>query len=126
MFKIDIDIDIVPKERARINKKTGAIYTPQKTRNCMKELQFRYKEYMRDKMPIPKGIPIRINFIIWITHNAGDFDNLMKTATDSGNKILWSDDKQVISGTFNIHRVCKNPRLLMEIEPLENYLGNEN
>lgn len=125
MFLIDLNIDVVPKQRVRGAK--GVFYTAKETRDCMTLLAYRYREYMIGKIMIPKKIPLKVFFAIWTARPfmKADIDNFYKTISDSGNKILYADDRQIVEiGGGRMIFNASEPRMKFRIEALEPYIGD--
>lgn len=105
-LKVEILTDIVPKGRPRFYN--GRVMTPPETLKCELKLQAYFRQYMRGKMMIPKGIAITMSAEIFVTHGKGDLDNYLKILQDAGNKILFYDDRQINRyDTIVLHRKAK-------------------
>jgi Holliday junction resolvase RusA-like endonuclease len=120
LFKIEIDV--MPKQRPRFGR-NGAIYTPQKTKDCMSALGILYKTCMRknDYEMIPPKVPIKLSFKIHTTRSRGksDIDNYLKTIMDAGNGIIWHDDCWIEKiGSGQIYYKSEFPLLLMKVETI--------
>lgn len=98
-----------PKERPRINRATGTIYTPHKTQRAEAHVADLWKA---SKGPCyPKGTQVHVYLAfdedgtavvvtpvssdIKISLRA-DIDNLIKTVLDGLNGVAWEDDTQVV------------------------------
>ena len=92
-FQTDIAIEPLPKERPRLNRKTGTIYTPTPTRN--------YEKALADAFRAAGAIPNETDdlYVVIEARLGGkkrkDLDNLVKSALDAGNGVLFKDDAQV-------------------------------
>lgn len=120
---------VVGKGRARFVRSTGRAYTPEKTVN--------YEAYLRHCMasawkrpPLdgPVAVSIEIKTAIpasWSQKRKAaaldrpasckpDLDNVLKALADSGNGVLWADDKQITDVT--VRRVyAEEPGLFLAI-----------
>ena len=93
----------VPKARPRVNHKTGAIYTPKKSKDY--EAKIKAEAQKEIKEPLRGPISMRIYFRFpkpkkykgdsgWYDLRQ-DIDNLVKSVMDALNGIAYKDDKQV-------------------------------
>ena len=124
MWTIEINTDIVPKGRPRFFN--GRAFTPKETRDCELKLQVYFKRFMTGKLMIPKGVDIILSADIYVKGNKADIDNYLKILMDSGNKILYADDKQIIGyDKTRLHRNQKYGKIILLIEPLDYLLGND-
>jgi Holliday junction resolvase RusA-like endonuclease len=94
-FSFAHKIEPLPKERPRLNRRTGSIYTPTKTRDYEAELAAAMAIAMR-------GIQINETDDLFaycrfsFTGKARkDIDNCLKSLFDAGNKVVFKDDKQI-------------------------------
>lgn len=87
--------DPVAKERPRMNRTTGNVYTPSKTRNA----ELYLKTLLTHAGARPDALhdySIVIGFQLRPTAADQDLDNLEKLVLDACNKTVWHDDRQVI------------------------------
>jgi len=67
---------------------------------------------------IPPDVKITLSAELYITHGRGDIDNFLKLIQDSGNKILWADDNQIIEyKNIRLHRKQKQGKIILCVEP---------
>lgn len=121
MILIKLKIDLRPKQRPR-KSKAGNVYSPVDPSHTALQKMYKYYMYENKITMIPKGVDIILSAEIYITHNAGDIDNLLKGIQDLGNKILYSDDKQIIGyDRVRLYRSAQEGKLILKIDP-QNYL----
>lgn len=103
------------KERHKLNKKTGGVYLPDRTKNyeaCVAQLA---KASMKGKSPMEGGVIVKINAYYPIPKNTSkkkrklmedklirplvkpDGDNVAKAVLDGMNKVVYCDDNQVVT-----------------------------
>ena len=106
LFKIVYNARIIPA--VRMNKRTMFANTKGGKRAreylaCKDALSWKYKDARGPGTPFffPPKTPIRVmidirapNIFVW------DVDNLMKTVTDAANKIIYDDDRYIVSATI--------------------------
>jgi Holliday junction resolvase RusA-like endonuclease len=111
MIELRLDVTPVPKQRPRLNRKTGTIYTPVETAQFEKEVAWQAKAAMKGNpplegplsvvigawLPMPKSFtkPVKQAAIEGGVFPRGDVDNFAKSVMDALNGILWLDDNQV-------------------------------
>lgn len=123
----------VAKGRPRFGR--GRVYTPRKTSVYEDQLKWVARLAMRGRemfvgpvkvdmlalFEIPKSWPARkktdaMNGLVRPTGKP-DIDNLLKTAADALNKIIWHDDAQVVRATI-AKRYSDTPGLRIEVEAI--------
>ena len=85
-----LDICPIPKGRPRFSK-FGHAYTPERTRTYEDEVKWRLKEVFKN--PTDKPVNIICRFIY---KRDADLDNMVKALTDSGNGVIYTDDRQIV------------------------------
>ena len=134
---------VVPKARPRMNRKTGAVYTPKGTAHFEGIVRSIAAVHFPEPFTGPVGVEMtfalpRPKRLIWkrkrmvpVWHTTRpDLDNLEKTIMDALNGIAWNDDAQVCrkfaekyivsgDGTVGVHV------LVRELEPWEYVAGKE-
>jgi Holliday junction resolvase RusA-like endonuclease len=123
MTPLTFTIEGPPKawQRAVANAR-GAIYTPNETRAYQK----RVKEtagvaiMMHGRWPwIPTELPIKLTLRVFFKDaHRRDLDNVAKSASDAGNKVLWADDSQIAELHVYRHIDKVRPRLEFEVSVL--------
>lgn len=124
-----------PKERPRLNKSTGQVYTPKDTAHYEKFVQICYKQQNTGAKPFAKGVPlvVRIDTYHAIPKKANkkereqmqakgilpttrpDVDNVIKAILDALNGITYHDDSQVVE--LDVKKFyCSNPRVWVQIQ----------
>lgn len=123
----------VAKGRPKFGR--GHAYTPQRTRNYETDLQWRAKQAMRGRMMLEGALKVDVlaafpvprswskikqaRALAGILRPTGrpDADNVLKSAGDALNGIVWRDDSQIVSATIT-KRYSDRPRLRIEVEVL--------
>jgi len=103
------------KERPRANTQTGAVYTPEKTREYEAALKYAAMQVMGDRPPLQGPLEVDITIRRPIPQSwpkkkqeaarsgtlrpttKPDFDNYAKTV-DALNLVVWVDDGQIVDG----------------------------
>ena len=60
--------------------------------------------------------------VVFYGAKKADLDNLIKALSDSGNGILWDDDKQVIHIEADVVRVSDRPRTVLCVREIKGEL----
>jgi len=123
------------KGRARFSRASGVAYTPAATRNFEGSLKYMAQLAMKGAPPIegPLKVEVLAAFSIpqsWSNKKkaaamAGlirptgkpDADNVLKSAGDALNQVVWRDDAQIVIATI-AKRYSDRPRLWITVEPL--------
>jgi len=99
----------VAKARPRVNKKTGIVYTPQRTKSF--ETLIREIAYEKFKEPYDGPVSLSISFyfsrpksktykrkknLLEFKTTRPDLDNLIKSTIDGLNGIAFKDDSQIV------------------------------
>lgn len=114
-----IELQGTPVAKGRPRFGRGRVWTPQKTRNFETDLKWQAKLAMHGRKPIegpvkvdmlalfeiPKSWPARkktdaLNGVVRPTGKP-DIDNLLKTAADALNGIVWVDDAQIVIASIS-------------------------
>ena len=113
-INITINMEPIPKGRPRTTVSNGNIrtYTPDRTRIAEEELKARFLWYKDQILAFDVPVKLTVTFFLhkspWLKNPrkyaklpawGSDIDNLTKTILDSGNEILFTDDKQVTTLT---------------------------
>ena len=105
-YELLFRIQPYPKGRPRATR-TGQIYTPEKTREAEKELKLLMRSYWKWG-PLTAPLYVECTFTYAYPKSMtkkkrqsaiplrDDTDNLFKLVADSGNEIIWQDDKQIV------------------------------
>ena len=105
-IEIIIPVEAVPKARARVVVRDGKArgYTPRRTAEYEEYLTWLFKSEC--PAPFGKGVPLRVELVCYLKKpkrnkneypvGRPDWDNLGK-CLDSGNRILWHDDSQIVT-----------------------------
>lgn len=130
-----IQIDGPPKGKARprFNGKTGTTYTPKTTKLYEQAIQWAARSAMRDRKVIVGPCILTVDAFFPVPASWGkakreaalagvyrpatlpDCDNVMKSALDGLNRIVYADDRQVIEATVRKH-YSDRPRIRIEVE----------
>ena len=110
----------VGKERPRVDRRSGRIYTPSKTAKFERDLgklarqkRIEYGAASSDPWPMRASLYL-VEVIPYVESNgAPDGDNVFK-CVDGLNKILWDDDRYV-AGAFAKPRISARPRVEYDI-----------
>jgi len=83
----------IPKERPRVNTKTGHVYTPKKTKT--------WENIIRQQLVSPPNYQGNVEMFLHFhiskkRFKKVDLDNLVKSALDACNGFLYKDDSQVV------------------------------
>ena len=117
----------LPKPRPRINTKTHGAYVDQ-----------RYKDYeslvgqyaalaMRDAGAKPFTEEVGLRLVFRRGDNRGaDLDNLEKLVADAMNKIVYKDDKLVVSKQSSVKRAHHTPGVDIVVMPIADFLPQSN
>lgn len=101
------------QERARKGK-YGQIYDP--SSKARKALGYQLLSARQGvKMPILAGL-IRL-YVVFHGLAKGDLSNALKALEDSGNGVLWKDDRQIIRAYVDVYRTG-NPQTEVAVEEL--------
>ncbi len=117
MIEMEFDIDMRPKARPCL-RKFGNIYQPKDhTETALAQYMTAFM-LERNILMIPRNIDIVMSAAIWITHLAGDIDNILKAIMDAGNKIIYNDDKQITGfDEVRIFRRAPKGKVILKYEP---------
>ncbi len=130
---IELPGEPVPKGRPRFGK--GHAYTPARTASYERSLAWAYKAAMGSRKPLEgplcftvtafMGIPKSWRMTKHLDALAGvirpvvkpDGSNILKTAEDAGNDILYVDDSQIVTATVS-KLYAATPALRVEVETI--------
>lgn len=108
----------VPVVQQRPRKgKWGNFYDPSKKERDALSLGLTYAR-VTAKMPIIEG-PLHLYVYFYGCGGRCDLDNLIKALSDSANKVLWNDDRQITQIHAFMERKSDDPRTEIEIAPVE-------
>ncbi len=107
----------VPKARPRMSR-SGHTYTDART--------VAYERLVRDaairaamphgRLPVfMKGAPVKLTIRVYRAASRGDLDNYSKAVSDACNRILYEDDRQVVSLDAWMGVDRENPRVEVEV-----------
>lgn len=117
MIKITAPIEPVPFPRPSSNGKRR--FNPTRYTKFKEALGLFARRAMSGRAPLTGAIKITVDVYKKIIPTAlkfGDWDNHAKAVSDALNGICYVDDKQIISGTINLHK--GNPLIKIELEEL--------
>ena len=90
--------------------KNGHVYTPRATKEYEKKLSDLFLAELKLAKPDGKSkFALRCRFYRG-TRQRIDCDNLMKAVSDAANKVVWTDDSQVMEVIGNLFLADANPR----------------
>src|SRR5947209_8702929 len=113
MITIEIPGQPLGKGRARFNRKSGAAYTPTRTRRAEGVIEYAAAQAMNGAPPITGPVDVRVHVAFAIppswsrrkreAASSGaqphvsnpDIDNCLKLIFDAFNGVVWHDDRQV-------------------------------
>jgi Holliday junction resolvase RusA-like endonuclease len=117
----------VGKERPRVNRKTGGVYTPRKTKIYERHVgQMAASAIYSLGFPDRKSWPLEsgqviVNFWIYMStaleqaHEAPDADNVVKAVADGMEKVVYKNDRQVIPRVWKFSYNEPSPRVELTI-----------
>lgn len=86
----------VPKGRPRFDTRSGRTYTPERTARAEDALGWLMKISRKASEPCEGPVRLEVFFVLGGKRKPTDADNLAKLVMDSGNKIIWVDDSQIV------------------------------
>lgn len=108
----------VPKARPRFSR-TGHTYTPSATRDYERLVQAAAIEAAIPfgRLPVfEAGTLVELEVRVYRAANRGDLDNYLKAISDACNRVVWSDDKQIVSVLAWMGVDKANPRVEVCVE----------
>lgn len=125
----------VPKGRPRMNRYTGACYTPKTTHDFEEKVKmYAFRAMVESKAKILEGNHlVRVSILFMMKKPSkwkkaqkelttgqfaickGDVDNLAKAILDGMNEVVYRDDQQVVSLVVSKH-FADEPRTIVTIE----------
>lgn len=84
-----------PKQRPRINRKTGKAYTPKATQQYQRLVRGAAISQMAGRPQMVGDLAVEVTFYRK-TNVRADVDNLVKGITDPLNGLVWEDDRQIV------------------------------
>ena len=107
----------VPVVQQRPRKgKWGNFYDPSKKERDALSLALSYAR-IKAKVPILET-PLHLYVDFYGCGGRCDLDNLIKALSDSGNEVLWKDDRQIVQIHATMIRQDPDPRTEIEIVPV--------
>ena len=103
-----------PKERPRLNRYSGEVYTPTHTRNWEGVMARKARDVMDYQKPMTGDLLLTLEFRRKDNRRA-DLDNLIK-ACDSFNSIVWNDDKQVVAIHARVLYASEQPGVTVTVQ----------
>lgn len=138
---IDFTIDGLPVAKGRPRVTRNGTYTPVKTKNYEKLVQYSFKNKYKDKL-LEGPLKVNIDFYMYIPKNTSkkrrklkndkdilptkkpDFDNLTKSITDALNGLAYKDDNQIVEAHI-FKYYSDNPKAVVKIETIKGEMTNE-
>ena len=122
-MKYTIPIDAVPQERPRVNKNTGCVYDPAKSKKFKTDFARLFKAVRNDTSIYSGVLRVRIDifrpkskFRKGVTSKKyGDWDNLGKPITDALNGVLWTDDS-ILADVRVVKHLATDPYVVLDVE----------
>lgn len=104
VLHVTVPGDPLSKQRPRLSRKTGAIFTPGETRKREAEIGQVAKQAMSELSLDPMGLfSLRCGFYL-ATNQRRDVDNMLKLVSDALTGVIWADDSQVAEVfSFKVH-----------------------
>lgn len=134
-YKFEILERAIGKERPRLNKRTGVVYTPTKTSTFEEKVQWAFKrKYNIEQKLSENPFKVKITAIfkpaktlskkekaeliekVDYTHKP-DIDNIAKIILDSLNGLVYKDDKQV-SALLIFKDYGEEDKIIVELEEI--------
>jgi len=103
-------------DRIGFNRKAGRMYTSSAYKKAKEELALNWLSQAHPEQPL--GYGVGVDMIIWVQDHEPDIDAYLKVILDSGNGILWADDKNIINLRVNKSKKLKGfdlPDLEMDV-----------
>lgn len=113
IFQIHLALEPVAKERPRVNRQRGTIYTPKKTADYERALA----NLLKEAGAVPNetdDLEIQCRFGV-ADQKRKDGDNMVKAVLDAGNKVLYRDDSQIIRGSWEIEYGVDQPYVALQL-----------
>jgi len=127
---LELDIPMVPSAKGRPRStRDGRHYTPKKTKENETYMSILIAQAMQGRQPSVEALCLSAKFFFPVPKSATkkriefidkthrvftskpDIDNLLKSLMDSMNKIVWEDDKQVVSVTMSKSYAQDKPKV---------------
>jgi len=107
----------VPKARARVMA-AGWSFTPKRTRDFEAKVREEAVAAVAATPGWRTDVDMRVRVAVYRARRAGDLDNFAKAITDSMNRIVYEDDRQIRELHTLLFDDKDDPRALVEVEPL--------
>ena len=114
-----VEVEPTPQSRPRFG--CGRCYEPARVTEYKKAVSYAAKVAMQGKPPTKLAVRVKLRLYrkyAATSRRYGDCDNHLKAVLDACNKIIFSDDSQVISATVEKFQGTP-PKLEIEIEEVE-------
>lgn len=108
LFEAWVDVHPLPKQRPRMNTRTGHAYTPADTARYEREVAWKLRAAMQGRTPFAGDIEVALDFQRKGIRRA-DIDNMSKAILDSANGVLYQDDHQIVSLSARVTYSSKKP-----------------
>lgn len=107
----------IAKERPRMNRKTGNVYTPKATKDAERATAWAMRQ-VRGRRPMFRGeVDVELFFGLGGQRRKADVDNLAKLCLDAASGVLFTDDRQVARLVVLLRRFDPKPRTVMVVRP---------
>ena len=118
MIKFCVECEPLPQPRPRFSR-FGGVYFPKAFQEYKAEISKAAVQVMAGREPLTGELKATLKFFRrykTISRRYGDCDNLSKAVLDACNRIVYTDDSQIISVVSTKHTDKDNPHIEIEIE----------
>lgn len=107
------------KGRPRFDRKSGRVFTPQKTRRYERLVAMEARRAARDGWPCDATYRLGV-FAVYPDGRHADVSNILKAIEDGAEGVLWDNDRQIKSAHTAVEvRPDEEPRVEVSVSVLE-------